>query len=145
MLISNQNLIDRSLISNGYCLPYNPKLKSRSRDMRNNMTKCELITWEYLRVLSKKYKIIFNRQKPIDNYIVDFYCAKLKLVIEIDGEIHNREYNIKYDKERDELLRKYDLTVLRIKNKEIENNFKNVCKRLEEKLKNYLSTEKFLF
>lgn len=109
------------------------------------MTKCELITWEYLRVLSKKYKIIFNRQKPIDNYIVDFYCAKLKLVIEIDGEIHNREYNIKYDKERDELLRKYDLTVLRIKNKEIENNFKNVCKRLEEKLKNYLSTEKFLF
>lgn len=106
------------------------------------MTKYESIIWKCLKILAREYKITFNRQKPIDNYIVDFYCAKLKLVIEIDGEIHNREYNIKYDKERDELLRKYDLTVLRIKNKEIENNLRNIYNKLEERLKKYSYSQK---
>ncbi len=64
-----------------YFLPYNPDLVARVKQMRKNPTPAERKLWEYLRTFPLK----FWRQKPIDNFIVDFYCPKLKLVIEVDG------------------------------------------------------------
>jgi len=67
---------------------YNPKLKALSRKLRNNSTLSEVLLWNQLK--SRKMRgYQFMRQKPIGNYIVDFYCSKLKLVIEIDGESHS--------------------------------------------------------
>jgi very-short-patch-repair endonuclease len=71
------------LIDSDFHLPYNPKLVERAKNLRKNMTPAEKKLWySYLR--NFKFRVL--RQKPIDNFIVDFYCAKLKLVIEIDGD-----------------------------------------------------------
>jgi very-short-patch-repair endonuclease len=69
---------------------YDKELRTRARNLRNNSTEAEIILWKYLR--GKKicgYK--FTRQKPIHHYVVDFYCVRLGLAIEIDGEIHNNQ------------------------------------------------------
>lgn len=90
----------KNLITNKRCLPYNPGLKEYARDMRNNSTKGEIKFWcELLRGRKSGYQ--FYRQKPLLNYIVDFYCAALKLVIEIDGTSHlnKNEYDLKRDKD----------------------------------------------
>jgi len=70
---------------------YNSKLRALSRKLRNSSTLSEVLVWNMLK--SKKMKgYQFMRQKPIDNYLVDFYCSKLKLVIEIDGDSHNQKH-----------------------------------------------------
>ncbi|MFA6472862.1 MAG: endonuclease domain-containing protein, partial [Candidatus Latescibacterota bacterium] len=74
----------------------------------------------------------FLRQHPIDNYIVDFYCPSLKLVIEIDGEQHYSEEGKIYDSERDGILEAYSLTLLRIKNEEIMKDLENVILRIKK-------------
>ena len=67
---------------------YNPKLKALSRELRKNSTLAEVLLWNQLKARKMKgYQ--FARQKPIDEYIVDFHCSKLKLVIEIEGESHS--------------------------------------------------------
>ena len=71
-------------------LPYNLKLKELARDLRNNSTKSEVILW--LKLKGKQmYGYDFHRQKPIDNYIVDFFCHELMLAIEVDGYSHQLE------------------------------------------------------
>ncbi|MCK4559645.1 MAG: DUF559 domain-containing protein [Calditrichia bacterium] len=90
---------------------YNPKLKERARELRRNSTYTERLIWKHLRggqLLGCK----FQRQKPIDDYIVDFYCSKLQLVIEIDGISHNGKQN--YDKKRENRLKSIGLNVVRI-------------------------------
>ena len=88
------------------------------------MTKEERLLWyEFL----KKLPITFNRQKVIGNYIVDFYCAFAKIVIEIDGSQHFSKENIALDKERDKYLNSLGLRVLRYNNLEIKRNFRGVC------------------
>ena len=72
-----------------------------------------------------KYRIL--RQRPIDNYIVDFYCPKLKLVVEIDGESHYTDDGKTYDEVRTYVLEGYGLKVLRFKNSQIMNDFEQVC------------------
>ena len=77
------------LITTGFHLPYDPSNKNRGREMRKSATRCENKLWyECL----KGMKPHFYRQKPLDHYIVDFYCPVLKLVIEIDGEYHAWSY-----------------------------------------------------
>ena len=68
-------------------IPYNPKLKKLARKLRNKSTKSEVLLWNYLKGRQIK-GFDFHRQKPIGNYIVDFYCSELLLAIEIDGESH---------------------------------------------------------
>ena len=71
-------------------LPYNPKLKEKARHLRNNSTKAEIRLWLYL----KRRQMMgydFHRQKPIDNFIVDFFCRELMLAIELDGYTHTFE------------------------------------------------------
>jgi very-short-patch-repair endonuclease len=109
-------------------LPYNPKLGDRARELRKNMTKAERKLWyDYLRDLSTR----FYRQRPIDNFIVDFYCPSLKLVIEIDGDTHNSQEAKDYDLERSQRLEGYGLQVVRFTNEEILADFEGVCLRIE--------------
>lgn len=103
---------------------HTPTLTGNARLLRKNMTKEEKHLWyDFLRT----YPIRFLRQKVIDNYIADFYCARAKLVIELDGSQHYEEKAMLYDKVRTERIEKYGITVVRIPNTEINNNFFNIC------------------
>jgi len=110
----------KGLITNYRELPYNPALKQRAREMRNNSTKGEIKFWcELLRKKQAGYK--FYRQKIINHFIVDFYCAKLKIVIEIDGTSH--EGKEEYDKRRESVLESLELKVIRYNDLQVLNNF----------------------
>ncbi len=123
-----ETLKERGLISTGYHLPYNPDLLERARELRRHMTLAEAKLWfEYLQGF--KYPIL--RQKPIDNYIVDFYCPKLRLVIEIDGDSHYTDEGKSYDDERTRILESYGLKVLRFSNTEILGDLKEVVQRID--------------
>ncbi len=92
------------------------------------MTKEERHLWyDFLR----SYPIRFLRQKVIDNYIVDFYCHKAKLIIELDGSQHYDEKGILKDKIRTEKIENRNLTVIRIPNNEINRNFNGVCEYID--------------
>ncbi|NCC85667.1 MAG: endonuclease domain-containing protein [Clostridia bacterium] len=96
------------------------------------MTKSERKLWyEFL----KNYKLPFQRQKTIDHYIVDFYCAKAKLVIEIDGGGHYNPEQREYDEERTKTLGKYNLKVLRFSNTDILKNFYGTCTIIDNEIK----------
>lgn len=92
-------------------IPYNPKLKEFARKLRNDSTFGEVLRWNELK--GEKFGFDFHRQKPLLNYIVDFYCSELNLVIEIDGRYHSHEEKFDADSFRDQELAKYDLTTLR--------------------------------
>ena len=105
-------------------MKHNKKLTGVSKLLRKNMTKEERHLWyDFLKGLS----VTVNRQKTIGNYIVDFYCASAKIVIELDGSQHFDEKGKNEDKVRDEYLRGLGLTILRYSNLEIHHNFKGVC------------------
>ena len=116
-------------LNNSYFhLPYNPKLISIAKKMRQNPTPAEKKLWQnYLR----NFPVRVLRQRPIDNFIVDFYCASLNLAIEIDGESHFTEEGKHYDRERTRILSGYGLTVIRFTNIEVLQNFEGVCRQLE--------------
>ncbi len=102
---------------------YNPKLKEKARQLRNNSTFSERMLWKYLKCRQMRgYQ--FMRQKPIDNYIVDFYCSKLRLVIEIDGITHN--YKVEYDNKRQKKLEDLGLRILRFNALYVINSIKHV-------------------
>ncbi len=103
---------------------HNKKLVGFAAELRKNMTKEERHLWyDFL----KDYPIKFTRQKILGKYIVDFYCAKAKLVIELDGSQHYSEEGEQNDIERTSYLNGYGFQVVRILNSEINNNFKGVC------------------
>jgi imidazole glycerol-phosphate synthase subunit HisF len=105
---------------------YLDELKTLSKRNRNNPTEAEYIMWQFLR--KNKYGYKFIRQKPIFRFILDFYCRKLLLAIEIDGESHDKKKN--YDKERDLYLKSINIKTIRFTNDEVLNNFNEVLKRL---------------
>ncbi|MGB2803991.1 MAG: endonuclease domain-containing protein [Candidatus Zixiibacteriota bacterium] len=109
-------------------LPYKRKLTKLVRQNRKNPSPAEKKIWH--EVLCRKqfegYK--FTRQKPLGGYIVDFYCSKLQLVIEIDGD--SRAENKKYDKTRTEVLSQLGLRVLRYTNRDVCNNIEGVYQDL---------------
>ena len=111
-------------------LPYNKNLKENSRQLRKNSTIGEIILWKHLRARGMMgYQ--FNRQKPIDNYIVDFYCQALNLVIEIDGKYHN------HDEERQRILESKKLNFLRFPELEVRSNIANVLWIIENYIASY--------
>ena len=102
----------------------NPTLTPYSKKLRCEMTKEERRLWyDFLKGLP----VTFNRQKVIGNYIVDFYCGKAKLVIELDGSQHYEETGISEDYERDQFLSELGITVLRYPNSDVMKNFEGVC------------------
>ena len=99
-------------------IPYNPELKELARKLRNNATKAEILLWKSL---SRKqcFGYDFHRQKPLGNYIVDFFCQELMLVIEVDGVSHNEDYIRVRDSKKEEFLKSLEITILRFQDDEI--------------------------
>ena len=92
------------------------------------MTKEERHLWyDFLRT----YPIRFLRQKVIDNYIVDFYCNEVRLIIELDGSQHYEEKGLLKDRIRTEKIESRNLTVIRIPNNEVNKNFRGVCEYID--------------
>ena len=115
---------------------HNKSLVLNAKELRKNMTKEERHLWyDYL----KYYPVRFSRQKVLGKYIVDFYSASAKLIIELDGSQHFEEAGQKYDKQRDEYLKEYGLQIIRIPNNEINENFDGVCEYLDKEIKQSLS------
>lgn len=108
------------------------ELTERRRGLRKNQTECEKIIWKYLR--DRKAGVKFRRQHSIGYYIADFFCYEKKLVIEIDGEIHNSNLNREYDKNRDLILKGLGYRVIRISNKEIETNLQKAILKIQTAL-----------
>ena len=107
---------------------HNSALTKNARALRKNMTKEENHLWyDFLR----KYPIRFLRQKVIDNYIVDFYCHKARLIIELDGSQHYEKEGLLKDKIRTEHIEPRNLTVIRIPNNELNENFEGVCEYID--------------
>lgn len=101
----------------------------RRRELRNNQTKTEDILWQYLR--GKKLGVKFRRQHSIGGYILDFYCIDKKLVIEIDGDVHNTVDAREYDRARDKFFTDLGFEVLRFKNSEIEEDVELVIQKIK--------------
>ena len=115
-------------------LPYNKKLKLRAQELRRNPTPQENKLWyEFLR----KHPCPFARQKPIDNYIVDFLCFSKKLVIEIDGSQHFTDEGLEYDHIRSDLLESLGLHVMRFTNIQIDTSFHVVCTEIQRYIDSY--------
>ena len=107
---------------------YNSNLLAQARSLRREMTPEEKKLWyDYCKISPHK----FYRQRSIDRFIVDFYCSKAKLVIEIDGAPHFTQDGKAYDKIRSEILEQYGLSVIRITNRQIKDHFDDVCKMLD--------------
>jgi len=110
-------------------IKYNPKLKERARELRNNSTPSEIELWKALRA-GQMLDYTFNRQKPLDEFIVDFYCRKLKLVIEIDGDSHDGKEE--YDKKRQQRLESLGCTVIRFYDHDVMKHIEGVLCKIEQ-------------
>ena len=107
--------------------------QEKRRKLRRDMTYCERIVWIHLRKKQLGYR--FLRQYSVDHFVIDFYCPKLKLAVEIDGEYHNSDSQKKYDKNREKYLEKFGITFVRIKNEEFLGNPDRAFRKIEEKIK----------
>ncbi|WP_333609460.1 endonuclease domain-containing protein [Arsukibacterium sp.] len=116
-------------------LPYNKALKTFSRELRKNQTAAEEMLWQAIRK-KQLAAMLFNRQKPIEGYIADFYCAKAKLVIELDGAVHQGHDAEEYDVIRDNVMASLGLTVLRFSNQQIEHDLAGVLAEINVHLTN---------
>ncbi|MBR3963270.1 MAG: DUF559 domain-containing protein [Oscillospiraceae bacterium] len=115
---------------------HNKDLVENAKLLRNNMTKEEKHLWyDFLR----GYSVKFSRQKILGKYIADFYSAKAKIVIELDGSQHFDNENRIYDEKRTAFLEEYGLEIIRIPNGEINNNFTGICEYIDKKVKQSLS------
>jgi len=115
-------------------LPFDRKLKPYARNLRTNMTDAEQLIWSKIR-RKQINDLQFYRQKNIGHYIVDFYCPKGKLVVEIDGGQHYETEGMKKDQERDQYLQELGLSVLRFSDNDVLKNIDGVIERIYEHLK----------
>ena len=109
-------------------LKYDSKLKERAKYLRNNSTLSEVLLW--LQLKNKKLGFDFHRQKLIDNFIVDFFCPRLMLAIEIDGASHNNK--VEYDKFRQKKLENLGVRFIRFRDIDIKNNMQGCIDFLKE-------------
>ena len=109
-----------------------PELTPRAKELRKNMTPEERRLWyDFLR----GYPVRFLRQKVIDGYIVDFYCASAKIVIELDGAQHDTQEGAEYDEERDKLISAWGIEVVRVPNVLIRESFEETCRYIDQIVK----------
>lgn len=104
---------------------YNPGLKTTAHTLRYTMTKAEACLWKYA-LRARQMGYTFNRQRPVLNYIADFMCKELNLIIEVDGYTHTREEVAEKDIVRQKRLEEAGFTVLRFKDEEVLKNIKQV-------------------
>ena len=108
---------------------HNKNLVKNAKVLRKDMTKEERHLWyDYLR----NKDVRFLRQKIIGSYIVDFYCSKANLVIELDGSQHYTEQGMQYDMERSAVFEQYGVQVLRFRNQDVSAHFEMVCEQIHE-------------
>jgi len=121
----------RGILKRGFMLlPYNENLKQYSQQLRKSVTDAERHLWAKIRMKQLKgYQ--FYRQKPIGDYIVDFFSPRAKLVIEVDGSQHFSDEMAEYDRIRDEYLGSLGLRVLRFTNTDILTHIENVVESIE--------------
>lgn len=106
-----------------------PGIFSNARELRNNMTHAEKLLWHELK--GKKLKgFVFRRQHPIGIYIADFYCHKAKLIIELDGEIHDSPEMKEKDAQRDFEIKLKEIRIVRFKNSCVETEISQVLKEI---------------
>ena len=116
-------------------LDYNKKNISLAKNLRKNSTPQEKHLWyDFL----SEYEVRFQRQKAIDNFIVDFYCHKAKLAVEIDGSQHDTEQGRKQDAFRTEALKGLGLKVTRFTNRQVDTDFSGVCRAIDSAVKSSL-------
>lgn len=115
------------------------KLTDFSQNLRKNMTKEEKHLWyDYL----KRLPITVNRQKVIGEYIVDFYISEARIVIELDGSQHYSKEGEQSDRKRDDYLRRIGIKVLRYTNRQIHEEFDDVCNDIERKIEDSIKDKK---
>jgi len=120
--------------SNGeYMLSYRENLKKPSRKLRHKMTNTERYLWSKLK-MKQLNGYQFYRQKPIGNYIVDFYCPSAKMVIEIDGSQHFYDDGLEHDKERDAYFNNLGLKALRFTSVDVLKNLEGVIDKILENM-----------
>jgi len=117
-----------------------PLIFSNARELRNRLTPAEKIFWLRLKEQFPKYK--FRRQHPVSIYIADFYCHKIKLVIEIDGPIHDSEESILNDKKRQQDIENLNLTVIRFKNDHVKDEIESVIEIISSIIKKLTTSKK---
>ena len=122
-------------------LEYNRYLKTFSQELRNDLTYAEVLLWLELRH-RKFYGYRFNRQKPIGKYIADFYCSKLRLVIEIDGYTHFEKEQIYIDKTKDEYYHSVGLSVIRLYDGNVRKNVLYALEEIEKYIKEFENKKK---
>jgi very-short-patch-repair endonuclease len=111
-------------------IPYNPKLKELARQLRNDSTKTEIFLW--LKLKGKQlYGYDFHRQKPIDNYILDFFCYELMLGIEVDGYSHQLLEVYHKDGIKEKRMNDFGISVLRFSDDQVLNDMENVLRAIE--------------
>ena len=111
-------------------IPYNPKLKDRARQLRQNMTPGEIKLWQRLKG-KQLCGYDFDRQRPIDQFIVDFYCKQLMLAIEIDGSSHDSDVARIKDQERQARLESFGVRFLRFREAAVHENIEGVVAAIE--------------
>ncbi len=121
---------------------YNKNLKENSRALRKEMTAEEKQLWyQFL----KSYPIRFNRQRPIGNYIVDFYSSRAQVAIEVDGCQHYEEQNLANDAIRTSIINEFGIDVIRFSNHDIKTNFEGVCLYIDKFICDKLGLERLVF
>ena len=114
------------------------ELKERRKQLRKNQTPSEKILWSYLR--NKRFMTLkFFRQYSIDYYIADFFCPKIKLVIELDGSQHYNNHSKNYDEVRTEIFQSLGINVIRFRNFDVMNNIDKVL----EEIKKFVQTHPY--
>ena len=117
-------------------IPYNPKLKELARQLRNNSTTTEIFLW--LKLKGKQmYGYDFHRQKPIDNYILDFFCYELMLGIEVDGYSHQLLEVYNKDGIKEKRMNQLGISVLRFSDEQVLKDMENVIRVIENYIIEY--------
>jgi very-short-patch-repair endonuclease len=128
--IKTMNKINPSQTS-WHQLPFNPKLKQRAKELRKARNLSEVLLWQQIK--NKQFlQLNFDRQKIIGNYIVDFYCQALEIVVEIDGSSHDNKQE--YDTERDAYLQSFGLRIIHIPDHDVKRNLEGVLEYLKAEL-----------
>ena len=118
------------LIMANKIIPYHKDLKLRARELRKKQTEAEKIIWNVIR--RKSLGVEFHKQVPILDFIVDFYCHEIGLVLEIDGEIHNTQFL--EDSNRAGRIESYGIKILRFKNEEFFKDVTSVLRRIKSEI-----------
>jgi len=116
-----------------------PTIRQFARELRQPQTLAEATLWRHLRNRNLKYK--FRRQHPIDFFIIDFYCAEAKLLIEIDGESHLEKEQQEYDQARTEYLEALKYKVIRFTNNDVRYNIHAVATMIMEEVENRINKD----